>query len=277
MVAEIICMPSAESLYLLACHKVYDGMPVSPRGLPTREIRNITLQLTNPARSVMNNQIRLGYHPAIGVAEGLQMIAGVSFPDLMERIAPAFSKIREEDGHLHGAYGPRLIWQTGEVIKKLQEDPDSRQAVAAIWDPVEDSMSKAKDIPCTVDLQFSIRYGKLLLDTHMRSEDVWLGLPYDLLQFTMLQATVAAVLGLRAGTYTHYVSSFHVYERDLIKLPVGSQVPQKHLPEIGHVPGEDWPEASRHAMALLTGLPVPETKFTAWCQRLLSKYVEARH
>jgi thymidylate synthase len=49
----------------------------------------------------------------------------------------------------------------------------------------------------------------------MRSNDAWLGLPYDMFQFTQLFQTVCRVLGVPAGTYTHTAWSLHLYERDV--------------------------------------------------------------
>ena len=48
----------------------------------------------------------------------------------------------------------------------------------------------------------------------MRSNDVWWGLPYDVFQFTQLQLTLARLLDVAPGEYTHMVGSLHAYERD---------------------------------------------------------------
>src|SRR5260370_41880706 len=48
----------------------------------------------------------------------------------------------------------------------------------------------------------------------MRSNDAWLGLPYDVFTFTRIQAYVAAAVGVEPGRYTHTVGSLHLYERD---------------------------------------------------------------
>ena len=48
----------------------------------------------------------------------------------------------------------------------------------------------------------------------MRSNDVWFGLPYDIVYFTFLQKYIAYRLGVRYGTYTHFVGSMHMYLKD---------------------------------------------------------------
>jgi hypothetical protein len=46
----------------------------------------------------------------------------------------------------------------------------------------------------------------------MRSNDAIHGWPFDLIQFSMLMQSMAHELGVKVGTYTHHVGSFHIYE-----------------------------------------------------------------
>src|SRR5690606_26043016 len=54
--------------------------------------------------------------------------------------------------------------------------------------------------------------------TVMRSNDLWLGLPYDIMMFTRLQSAMAWALGVRVGKYVHTTFSLHLYERDIPKV-----------------------------------------------------------
>jgi thymidylate synthase len=49
----------------------------------------------------------------------------------------------------------------------------------------------------------------------MRSNDIWLGVPYDYFVFTSLQTKMAMELGVDVGEYTHFAGSLHLYKRDL--------------------------------------------------------------
>ena len=71
-----------------------------------------------------------------------------------------------------------------------------------------------KDLNCTVCLQLFIRDCKLYMTTYMRSNDLWMGFPYDVFQFTCLQILMAMKLHVGIGTYTHVAGSLHLYERD---------------------------------------------------------------
>ena len=47
----------------------------------------------------------------------------------------------------------------------------------------------------------------------MRSNDIWLGLPYDIAFFTTLQQYVSEVTGIPVGKYYHTVGDLHLYEK----------------------------------------------------------------
>lgn len=125
----------------------------------------------------------------------------------------------------HGAYGYRLrrhlgVDQLDRAYNALRNKPASRQVVLQIWDsridlPKNTGRESAADIPCNVVSLLKVRGGKLEWMQIMRSNDVMLGLPYNFIQFTMLQEIMAGWLGLRLGSYVHVIDSLHVYERDL--------------------------------------------------------------
>ena len=111
-------------------------------------------------------------------------------------------------GHkIHKFYG---FDQWEFVRDMLKKDPLSRQAVIHIKDPGV----HPKDTPCTICLQFFIRDNKLHLTVYMRSNDVWMGFPYDVFNFTCYQIRMAMELGVDIGSYTHIAGSLHLYERD---------------------------------------------------------------
>jgi hypothetical protein len=89
-----------------------------------------------------------------------------------------------------------------------------------MWDSgdiCEAIIGTVNDLPCTLSMQFIRRGEHLHCSVCMRSNDVWLGLPYDVFCFSTIQRLVAHRLGLKAGKYIHNVGSLHVYTRDLIK------------------------------------------------------------
>lgn len=129
----------------------------------------------------------------------------------------------------HGAYGHRWARVSGagytqlaHVIRTLKKNPNTRQAVLACWNFEDDAFhaenGTRNDIPCTMTLKFYLRDGKLHCVTDMRSNDLWLGLPYDVYCFTAIQRLIADAVGAAYGTYTHTVGSLHIYDRNREKL-----------------------------------------------------------
>lgn len=104
--------------------------------------------------------------------------------------------------------------QVAQVIDTLKRDPYSRCAVINFNVPNPERF-ETKDEICTIALVFELREGKLDCTGIMRSNDVWLDTPYDVVFFTELQKHIANELGVGYGKYTHFAVSLHAYEKDI--------------------------------------------------------------
>lgn len=202
----------ATGLYRDVLHEILSyGAPARPRGIETLEIIGARIELSDARMNIVGSPSRkLNYH--FMVAEALWILLGQND---VRTVATFNSKIAEysDDGvTFAGAYGPKVIEQLSYVVDTLRVDPDSRQAVINIW---RERPRAARDIPCTLSLQFLVREEELHLVTTMRSNDAWRGLPYDLFTFTTIQHYVAAALELPVGRYVHNVGSLHLYEADV--------------------------------------------------------------
>jgi thymidylate synthase len=191
------------------------GSPVESRGLPTLERTGVTLVCENVTGAVLLPVgVRRGINLRLAAVEALQIISGLSTPNLIRAAAPTFADVLvNPDNPDYGAYGPRVAPQLPDVLDVLRDDPASRRAVLSIWRPRD--LTHDGDRPCTLTLQALVRDDKLELHVTMRSNDVWLGTPYDVFMFTQLQLSLARELGVSAGRYVHHVGSMHLYERNL--------------------------------------------------------------
>lgn len=104
--------------------------------------------------------------------------------------------------------------QVAQVIDTLKRDPYSRRAVINFNVPNPERF-ETKDETYTIALVFELREGKLDCTGIMRSNDVWLDTPYDVVFFTELQKHIANELGVGYGKYTHFAVSLHAYEKDI--------------------------------------------------------------
>lgn len=243
---------------------VREGRSVSPRGVPTVEVMPAHLCLREPRARLLDAACGRRINPAFAAAEALWVLAGSDGPWIYG--FNACLRDFADDGVLRGAYGPRLrAWpgpggavdQLAEVRRLLTRDRDTRRATVCLFDPARD-FTVARDVPCTVTYRFFIRDGRLEMHTSMRSQDLWLGLPYDLFTATVLQELLAGWCGVEVGAYHHEVSSLHLYRRDLpaasaVRAPVDT-TPAELLDELV----VEWDRLPGLVDRLLAGKPVSE-------------------
>lgn len=206
----------------------------------THEVIGWAGQLLHSGKSWLKNP-RRALSPTYAAAEVLWYLGQRRDVGMIRTYAPQYEKFAEDDGIVHGAYGPRMADQVTKVITVLRAHPESRQAVVQLWQESDLEHAFAldkRDLPCTLTMQFLKRGQELHMVVSMRSNDVWLGLPYDVFAFTCVQRLVAGSLGLVAATYTHMVGSLHLYDKHW----TSAREAQDILPENdGHVgwPNED--------------------------------------
>lgn len=208
-----IHLPNGRDGYVeILSHVVGAGRPVAPRGLKTLDAGEVTIVLESPYDALPLHTGRK-VSRRIAAAEAVQLIGGFSLPSLLPT---SFNRFKEDDGSFYGAYGVRIGDQLAEAVRKLRADHDTRQAVITLWNPALDNVDPPRrDHPCTVALGLRIFDDKLRMNVQMRSSDAWLGIPYDLMQFTQLQLSVAHLLNIEPGPYSHRTWSLHLYAEHL--------------------------------------------------------------
>jgi thymidylate synthase len=210
------------------------------RGGQTREILHSALTLRNPRERWITVR-RPAMNPAFALAEVFWILGGRRDAQFLSYFNHSLARHAGNEPCLHGAYGYRLrhhfqVDQFLRAYETLSTVPTSRQVVLQIWDPeidlpLADGQPRNPDIPCNTQSIVKVRDGRLEWLQIMRSNDVFLGLPHNLVQFTMLQEVLAGWLGLDLGAYHHVSDSLHVYERDAaaIHTTAANQVPQSDV------------------------------------------------
>lgn len=190
------------------------------------EMINAHLVLTDPTHNTMcNSKRKMPIRYAIG--ELMWYLSRNRTADAIAPFSKFWQKIAEEDGTVNSNYGwcifDKYNFDQWLMVKRLLiKNPASRQAVIHIKEARDLASYPTKDVNCTLTLQFFVRNGKLDLIVNMRSNDIWLGLPYDLFNFTCMQILMAMELGIEVGTYYHNAGSLHMYTRDVEKLEANS-------------------------------------------------------
>lgn len=183
----------------------------------TTELNNAIFELTNPNNNVVScwNKIDYGYM----CAEELWYVLRDEKLEFINKFnAPGFKRTSEDGIYSNSAYGDIVFVRHGynqllQVIDILSTDPDSRRAVINLNVPNRHRKTCMDEI-CTFNLSFYINDGKLYCTAMMRSNDFSGCMPYDVLFFTNLQRYIAWKLNVQLGSYTHFATSLHIYEKD---------------------------------------------------------------
>src|SRR5574341_330743 len=187
----------------------------------TLEILHAATSLSSPRdRWVVSRQPAI--NPAFAIAEVIWIIAGRNDSAFVNYFNRALPRYAGSGPTYHGAYGYRLrrnlkMDQLEAGYHTLVKRPESRQIVLQIWDgrldlPRIDGKERSPDIPCNVVSMLKVRQRALDWTQIIRSNDLFRGLPYNFVQFTMLQEIMAGWLNLDVGEHNQITDSLHVYE-----------------------------------------------------------------
>ena len=103
--------------------------------------------------------------------------------------------------------------QLGEVIKELKANPDSRRLLVNAWQVAH--LSEFSLHPCHNQFQFTthLKDGKRYLNCMMtaRSQDVFLGTPFNLASYALLTHIVAKECGYEVGELVWVGCDVHIY------------------------------------------------------------------
>lgn len=220
-----------------------------PRDQQTKEVLNANITLRNPrARLITSPTRNVNYGFAAG--EFTWYWTGRNDLEYIQRYNTRLKNFSDDGLTLNSGYGKRIFGrhrhdqmfcgQWDVAARKLVLDNDSRQAIIHVLRQ-EDLISPTKDVPCTCSFQFFLRDDRLYMHAHMRSNDIFWGLPYDVFSFTLFQEAMAMDLSdrlgrtIELGEYYHTVGSLHIYERhfeDAGKICSEVNVPSTPMPAI---------------------------------------------
>lgn len=206
----------ADVWHLLLDALVYYGKATAPRNMQISEIIDTTFYIDNALNNIfVNDERKVAYR--FMVAEWLWIWYGRDDVKTISRYNKNIAKFSDNGVDFNGAYGVPVKAQWPYLLHTLQNDRSTRQAVIQIYKP---PISVTKDVPCTLTMQFLVRDHKLHTIVNMRSSDIWLGLPYDVFNFSMLANILVSQLNayttriIHVGSLTMHLGSSHLYEKN---------------------------------------------------------------
>lgn len=234
-----------------------EGTDQCSRAGTTRELLHSAISISDPSQRWITSRFP-PLNPAFAIAETIWLITGRNDSAFLNYFNRQLPKYAGYGSTFHGAYGYRLRYHFGidqldRAYQALTSSPDTRQVTLQIWDgriDLPDSSGKeaSPDIPCNIASILKVRRGKLEWMQILRSNDLYRGLPYNIIQFTTLQEVLAGWLGIQVGEYNQISNSLHVYLSDLDR--IGNMVsnhdnPNTPNPDSLSIPKEKSEESFR--------------------------------
>ena len=230
------------TLYKEILDKLYkEGDELSPRGKLIKELRPASIEYTNPYNRTTFLATRR-INPFFQLAESFQIISGINDAKWLSMFNANMINFSDDGKTYNAFYGERLrhwgnnspkgvlsekaLDQLYDVYKRILEDKDTRQAMAAIGNPTFDNyeylnVEKGKDIACNLYITFKVRNNKLHMVVFNRSNDLhWGAMGANIVQFSTIQETMCSWLrnsgkeefnNLELGSYHQIADSLHIY------------------------------------------------------------------
>lgn len=127
-------------------------------------------------------------------------------------------------------YKGRGVDQITNLIDMIEATPDSRRLIVSAWNPAD--VPQMALPPCHTMWQVRILNGRLHLQLYQRSADMFLGVPFNIASYALLQVMLAHVMEYEPGDFVHTLGDAHIYSNhmDQVKLQL-SRTP-KALPTV---------------------------------------------
>jgi len=169
---------------------------------------------------------------------------------LTENGVKIWNEWADENGDLGPVYGHQWrnwndegLDQIKSVINTLKTNPDSRRMLVSAWNPSvlpDVSVSFSKNVankkaalpPCHAFFQFYVADGKLSCQLYQRSADLFLGVPFNIASYALLNLMVAQVCNLKPGNFVHTFGDVHIYSNHKEQLEEQLSRSPKPLPKM---------------------------------------------
>ncbi|MBO7561242.1 thymidylate synthase [Candidatus Saccharibacteria bacterium] len=102
---------------------------------------------------------------------------------------------------------------TPSLIETLKTDPANRRMIMSLWQ--NEWLPTAALPSCVWNSQWNVTNGRLNMMVTVRSNDVPLGMPFNVAQYSVLCHLIARATGLKPGQFTYVINNAHIYENQI--------------------------------------------------------------
>lgn len=115
--------------------------------------------------------------------------------------------------YVNRAYKDNGYDQIKYIIDTIKNNPDSRRILLTGWNPKE--AHQVNPPPCHTFYQFQVEEGKINGSLYLRSNDIFLGNPFNIASLAILVNLLAFVTGNKAGKIVISIGDAHLYSDHL--------------------------------------------------------------
>lgn len=102
---------------------------------------------------------------------------------------------------------------TQGLIETLKNDQNNRRMIMSLW---QNEWLKTAALPsCVWNSQWNVTNGRLNVIVTVRSNDVPLGMPFNVAQYAVLCNLIARSCDLKPGQMTYVINDAHIYENQI--------------------------------------------------------------
>lgn len=202
---EIVGLSVRELVFKGIKHISENGRRIDVTAGPGRQAYDVNFRLTGSRNRVhdllaptsvryMCDELIAFFRGSLDVEDGLAQASS-----LWRQFADARGKIASNYGYyvFHQISNHRTQYEW--VINHLVRNHQSRKALININQP-KHKVYTTKDFPCAIGAHYFVRENSVCCDVYSRSEDIILGLPYDMAFFSFLTELVCADLNRRSSS-----------------------------------------------------------------------------
>lgn len=133
------------------------------------------------------------------------------------------------------------INQIRQIIEQIKDNPLSRRLVVSAWNPSElpdETETPQENVnhgrmalaPCHCLFQFYVDGNQLSCQLYQRSADYFLGVPFNIVSYSLLTHMIAQQCSLDVGEFVHTFGDCHIYVNHLTDSIVYKQLERKPKP-----------------------------------------------
>lgn len=102
---------------------------------------------------------------------------------------------------------------TQSLIETIKNEPTNRRMIMSLWQ--NEWLPTAALPSCVWNSQWNVTGEYLNIMVTCRSNDVPLGMPFNIAQYAVLCHLIAQVTGLKPGQFTYVINNAHIYENQV--------------------------------------------------------------